>query len=653
MNKWHPILLLIFFVVLNTSVKANPYIDSLKTVSKFAKSDTLKYDAFRKLGRAYIDSSYSNSLLYFREALKVATKLRDREKIAHVYHQIGAVYFKKGEFNEAVLEYKNALSVFEYLNNIKGTANVYNDIGLVYKTIGKYEMAINSYSIALSKYEQLNEEEGIGVVSNNIGQIYFYRDEYPKAIQYFTKFLNVSKTLNRSFDVAGASNNIAAAYMELKQYTKAYGYYQNALSVYDSLNIKLGVAILNDNIGSLFAKTDKYDIALDHHLIALSVFKNLNSRPRMAYTLKNIGFVYLKLGNYKIAIDYLTQSQNLALEYSQLETLKEVYYFLDETFQAQKNYKDALTNYKLFVQVRDTLLNQQTKEKLNTLEIQNESDRKTRELTFLQTKLKQQHVFNITTASIGFIFLFLLVLFGWDNYRKRSKVNKLSIQKQILVSELNDLIVENDYKDQLPCPYNIHILHNSHCNTNKLNFLKVHTDKYSALISIAFRESFPEIVILSTQIKKQIFKLLKSDTFPSSQKILLECERLTEDFRLVFAIKSKPEYNVILFDNNSKTIYPLVQNSGWFFSNNEVIPLSKSNFRGEGLGFSDSESLVLLIHDSNNNLSASGIHQYIENTVLSAKDTGFLNQIEVLKSSSEFWVGSLKNDQDFILLAIN
>jgi tetratricopeptide (TPR) repeat protein len=640
------------FLIFCLSLLGNPYIDSLKQVERTAKHDSIRLNALRELGRAYVDSNFTKSLHYFNSALQIATKLRDRINMAYAHQTSGLVYFNMGEFNEAINQYNNALSIYLYIDKTKGVADVYNDIGLIYKTMGKYAQAIENYSLALSKYEILKDKHGIGMVANNIGQIYFYRDDYQNAIQYFSKYLNISKDLNKQIDVAGASNNIAAAYIELNNYDKAYEHYQTALLIYDSLNIKSGVAILNDNIGSLFAKSSNYAKALDHHLYALSIFKAINSKTRMAYNLKNIGFVYLKLQKYNQAIDYFQQSKTLAIEYSQLETLKEVYFFLEEAYASQHKYFEALASYKLFVQIQDSLKSQETGELLANLELQHESDKKTRDLEYFQAKIEQQKMFNLTVASIGLVFFLFLLVFAWDNLNKRKSLKRLLIQKKILNEELNYSVSNTPNTNNYNAPFKIKIISNRTSLTSSLNYFHIESQRYYVIVTIAFNQNFDEIGIVISALKKHLHNQIKNNVSVSQETLLDDCSRIFNDYKKTFSINSEPIFNLLVFDVSDRKVFTHTQSLAWIVSNEEVKELPNRT----ALTPMDSVSQVFVFVGENSrnfNHSSNELTAHLSKAVDSIKNNSFNNQIEILKSSIDFWQDSFQNKQNFFILAVN
>jgi len=412
-------------------------LDSLINRIKSERIDSDYYKTCIKIASIYSDSSYNKALDYYNMALNVAERSSDRKKVAHVYHQIGYMYQRKGEFPTALTNLKNALAIHEYIKNKKGIGQLLNDIGLIYRTWGKYEQALDNYFKALMLFDEIGDVGNGAMASNNIGQIYYYREEYVKAIDYFKKYLQVNIKNKAPRAIAGASNNIASAYMELENYDEALNYFVRSMRIYDSLGIKLGVAVIKDNIGTLFLRKKQYNDALLYHTDALKFFEETGSQPRLCYTLQNIGLVYTKLNKPDLAIEYLNRSLDLALKLKQRETQKDVHEALSDVYSRTKNYEQAFLNYKRYVQINDSLINAETVGKIESIQAEYEAQKKEKELSEINQKLHNQKIVLILSAGLFLLFIFFIVLFIRENFHKKRTIANSKEQTRSLYSLLS------------------------------------------------------------------------------------------------------------------------------------------------------------------------------------------------------------------------
>lgn len=656
MVKWIFLFLLLFPSFFSTlSANEVTYIDSLKRVELESKIDTVRLNALSKLAIAYYDSAYDKSINYWKAALEIASRIRNREKMAHIHHQIGFILFQKGEFQQALHEYKNSLSVHEFINNRNGIGQIYNDIGLVYKTWGKYEIALENFLKGLAIFEEIKSSFGISMVSNNIGQIYYYKQDYTNAIKFFNTYLTVNQKLKYPLAVAGASNNIASAYMELEKYDDAYKYFEKAKNIYDSLGIAVGVAIISDNIGTLYSKTEKYVDALNNHLIALNHFKRIGSKTRMARTLNNIGYTYYKLNDYNNSIKFLLEAKLFASKLGQREVEKEVYSNLSDVLSAKNEHKEAFRYFKLMTSLKDSLLNLETKEKLLTLELQFDADKKGRELQFFQSKLKQQKNFTLIIGSLGTLFLLLLFFLVNENIKKGKTINKLSFKK----TESYKLIENSLYKAN---SLNI----NSRICKIPCSILQVTSNAFEIEV-ISSGKTFDDVCILIPAEKKLEGFAISVQLLHKELVNIFEFEAQINVKHLVEHLNSKwlyindiienildpPALNFIAYNSSQKSITVIGRSVNVWLCNGKYTTQLESNIETLLEINVEMESILFVLSQENNNFSNELIG-FIDKTFKSL-DGVCEGQIEVFCSAIETWKYSNQNDKKigFSILKLN
>jgi tetratricopeptide (TPR) repeat protein len=411
-------------------------IDSLINSLKNEKVDSVCYHTCLKIARIYADSAYDKSLLFYNKALEIANKLSDEKKVANLYHQIGSLYQRKGDFQSALTNLNNALTIHEYQGNKIGIGQLLNDIGLIYRTWGKYDRALENYVKALKLFDEIGDVENGAMVSNNIGQVYYYQENYEKSIEFFKKYLVANKRSKEPRAYAGASNNIASAFMELGRLDDALEYYVRSMRIYDSLGIKLGVAVIKDNIGTLFLRKNQYNDALLYHSDALRIFEKSGSLPRLCSSLQNVGLAYWKLNKPEVAINYFNRSLDIAKSINQKETQKDVYDALAEVYSQKKDFEKAYFYYKQFVQLKDSLSNAETTGKIETLQSDYEAQKKEREIEEINHRLYNQKFTFILSAGLFILFIFMIFLIIKENQQKKKTIKDSLAQ----INHLTDII---------------------------------------------------------------------------------------------------------------------------------------------------------------------------------------------------------------------
>jgi tetratricopeptide (TPR) repeat protein len=188
---------------------------------------------------------------------------------APIYHQLGLIKNRQGEYQEAITFYEKALEIHKKSlpSNDPYLAKSYNNIGLVYLKLGDYSKALSSHEKALGIQQQSlpPNHPSLGMSHNNIGAVYYNMGDYSKALSYYEKDLEISqKSLPPNHPDLGASyNNIGLVYRKMGDYSKALSYYEKDLEICQK------------------------SLPPNH--------------PRLGGSYNNIGFVYETMGDYSKA----------------------------------------------------------------------------------------------------------------------------------------------------------------------------------------------------------------------------------------------------------------------------------------------------------------------------------------------------------------
>ncbi len=635
------VLLQIYF-----SATSNPQIDSLRLVIRDAKHDTTRYSAFYNLAQAYYDSAYQKSIHYFDKALEISNKQNNWEQVADIHHHIATVYFNQGEFSKALLEYQNALSVYMVHNDIKGIGHVNNSIGVLYKTWGQYPKALEYLLKALTDFEKIGYRAGIGMASNNIGQIFFYQSDYQKAIDYFVIHYDVSKSIGNAFAMAGAANNIAASYVELNDYPLALKKYHEAVHIYDSLNIQSGVAILNDNIGSLLAKSNDYEAALSYHLKAKQVFESIGSKSRLSYTLKNVGYAYLKLKYYSKSLECLTEAMSIADELNQQETLKEVYYHLSEVNELMGQSQRALSYYKQYSQIKDSLHSIERKQKVDELELKYEADKQRSELTYLSARIEQHRYFLLALTLLTFFFISLGILIIRVNLKRKNLLRRLVSSSQSSLSDLNSMA---------------HELVNKPLSRYEVLWPKTTNSlKDISLIEANGSKTCTLVLLASKALPIQYLGYLVNRSLDQKQNKELDINISSFDFIVNHSIKTLS--NSFQIDDKEVSIGAInFSDNPFLISKNSVAVWVISNgqatlYTDTNQAFSDvkrisiTKHFVLIANASQNNPSFKSLVIQLDKTISLLIDKDEASQREILQGTIENFLNSVEEEIELAFL---
>lgn len=337
--------------------------DSLQTILKNAKEDTAKVKILHALFLEYEFTDDGKAKECLNQALTLSNKIDYKKGLATTYTFLGFLSEDKGDNKQALTHYQTSLKISEKIADKKGIAASYNNIGAVHYAKGNYPEALNYYFASLKIREEINDKIGIAASYNNIGVFYADQNNYPEALKNHLTSLKIEQEINDKNGIAASYNNIGIIYKQQGNYQEALTNYFASLKIKETIGDKTGIAASYNNIGNIYTIMGNYADALKNQIASLKIEEEIGDKEGIALSYSNIGDLYSKQKRYKEAEEYLLKSKKLSLEIGHKECLRFVYSSLAELDSAKGNFKSAYQNYRQFILYRDSLDNEQSRNK--------------------------------------------------------------------------------------------------------------------------------------------------------------------------------------------------------------------------------------------------------------------------------------------------
>ncbi|MBN4049596.1 tetratricopeptide repeat protein [Bacteroidales bacterium AH-315-N07] len=361
--------------------------------------------SYNNIGNIYqSQGNYSSSLTYYFKSLKIEEELGNKQAIAGSYNNIGKIYDDQGNYPSALAYYFKSLNIDEELGNKQGIARSYNNIGIIYKNQGNFPSALDYYFKSLKIQEELGNKQGIANCYNNIGIIYDYQGNYPSALAYYFKSLKIQEELGNKQGIGRSYTNIGIIYDYQGNYPSALAYYFKSLKITEELGDQQGIAMCYTNIADLLTQLSQTpdsvylsmqeslskhpslsglrggwagteEIALTYYLKSVSIAEEIGERNLSTYPLRGIGSLYIKQERAREALPFLLQSIEIAKEIGVVDELSDGYKILSEAYLQLNDYKNALANHKLYVEIKDTLHNEEKSKAIGAVEVRYEFEK--------------------------------------------------------------------------------------------------------------------------------------------------------------------------------------------------------------------------------------------------------------------------------------
>ncbi|OFY82188.1 MAG: hypothetical protein A3F72_08220 [Bacteroidetes bacterium RIFCSPLOWO2_12_FULL_35_15] len=366
-------------------------------------------------------------------------------------------FWQTGEYDKALNYAKTALSIAKKLNLKKGITGAYNNLGVTYWYQGHYAKALENHLAALKIKEELVEQaeknndsvklkeskNSVAKSFNNIGMVYDAQRNFPKALEYYEQALKIQEELGDRNGVASDLNNIGNVYHSEKNYSKAITYFLRCLKMMQEMGNKMGIESSLANLGNVYKSQRNYPKALEYDMQCLAMAEELDDRNGITVSLNNLGLVYSELGQYEKALEFLNKGLISAKEIDSKEWMKISYEGLSDLYERMKQPAKALAYYKLFSDVKDSLLNDDNNKHIAQMQTQFDSNKKDNEINLLnkdkvlkETEIQKQKAETEKQQTqrnafiVGFALVILLALFIFRSYRQKQKANVIITEQK-------------------------------------------------------------------------------------------------------------------------------------------------------------------------------------------------------------------------------
>ncbi len=512
------LLLLTFNIIILTCFTQNNTIDSLLTVLKTAKEDTTKVNVLNKLFLQYEFSDDVKAKEYLNKAMMLAQKIYYKKGLAITYTYFGYFADDKGNYLNALKTFLTALKIYEAIGDKKGIADSYGNIGNIYYSQGNYPEALKNYSAALKINEVIGDKKEISKSYNNIGVIYGNQGNLPEALKNIFTALKIKEEIGDKLGIANLYINIGMIYFEHGNYPEALKNYFSSLKIYEKIGDKLGISDSYNNIGIIYSNQENYPDALENHFASLKIRKEIGDKSGIADSYNNIGNIYAKqaellrspdsmvyqkqlftealkhqfaslkikeeigaktgiassyinLGSINIKLKKLVQAKKdlenalaLSSEIGNKNQIRDCYSNLSTLDSIQGEWKAAYNNHKLYILYRDSIYNEETKEKTIQASMNYEFEKKEaltkaaqdKKDALAATEMKKQQFIRYAVSGI-LILVILFTLFLYNRYRlirKQKNIIELKerethTQKEIIEEKHKEITDSINYAERI------------------------------------------------------------------------------------------------------------------------------------------------------------------------------------------------------------
>jgi tetratricopeptide (TPR) repeat protein len=370
--------------------KGRALADSAIALARVLTDMTAQATAWRNRGlNCFRQGEDSLALAAYRQAFDLDRVSDNKKGMGKTLHALGLLYNSQSEYTTAIDYHQQALDISSGLKDSIAMANAANSIGINYLYLANYPRAIEYYQRALTVYQRQGDQHGMGLVYTNLGIVYRRMSKPVISIDYCNKALACYAGRDEALQKANVLANMANVYDDMGDMMKALSYYTGSLQIQESVHNERGIASNCLNMGIVYGELGKYAEAFAYLRRGLQIYTAAADKSSMAIALSELGKLCqrapadvlreqgIALGErYARAIRYEQAALGLAEDIGSTDTQRDIWEILSGIYESKGETGSALAAYKKFVLLKDSVLNDDSRQKITRLTLEYEHDKK-------------------------------------------------------------------------------------------------------------------------------------------------------------------------------------------------------------------------------------------------------------------------------------
>ena len=498
MNKPY-ILIFAIFISLQSLGQKSSVMDSLLTELESAQEDTVKVEILLRLFNPTVINDLELAYEYTDQAQILSEKLSFDKGIAAAFQRKGIIWGYRGNVKKARENYLKAIEVHQRLDHELIAATLIFNLGLLYQEQGNYDSALVfnekaaeiflsyndslKYASSLDLFSSIHNEKGNYFLNLKyateaadifhkygdelreadalikIGMGFGVLEDYRSAIEYYESAIKLYRKHQDKHWENFAIQKIAQAYLSMNDLTKADSIIDYSLQLSDSLGAIQTLSEGYDVKGEIFFAKGEYNRAIEYFQKALKTNEDAADSTFIATEYISIGRCYQQLGLSDKAMNSYLSVLPISLKMDVKENLKTIYENVSEIYEHSGNEGQAFNYYKKYVNVKDSIYNNEKSRLIADMQTKYDTDRKEKEIalqnqtiTILEQKAEIQELIRMRLI-VSIVVVMIFFLLGLYVLWLRMKKNKL---KQEIENER--LTFELDLKKRELTTHTLHII---------------------------------------------------------------------------------------------------------------------------------------------------------------------------------------------------
>lgn len=371
------------------------------------------------------------SLQRYDTAIVYAKRANDKFLEASALLGAGQARWYRSNFRGAIDTVSKAIAIFRALDARRKSIRLHLAFSLriisnIYHAVGDYENAFNAASESLS----LNNEDRLNKTLSLIqmGALYKSMHDYATALVYFHQAEDLDpKPLG--YEYRELNTQMGLLYSERGQFDSALYHYRRALPGHPfSSNVNL-------RIGECYLLQHKFDTAYEYLYKVYNEEKIINDLPILLPAMMGLARIYIHRNQSDSSLLLAREAYGIASERGIRQEKRDASLLLANIYEIKNNNDLALSFYKQYVALKDSILSDQFKGQLYSFKRRSDDAAHESELRFLRNV--------VLVIVLAALFIYLVLMLRHKNEKLRLKQQSTNLEMQALRAQMNPHFIFN------------------------------------------------------------------------------------------------------------------------------------------------------------------------------------------------------------------
>ncbi len=380
-----------------------------------SRDQVLCYD---KLGGiAMVRSDFSQAMSYYRQADRLLQSMDWPREEAVILGNLAALHKEIGQYDSTLILNERFLEVARTLENPVFIGFGLDLKGQIYHNRGQFDLATQQHLLALRQYEMAGDSSRMADAMRTAGEAMTSAMHLKDAESYLNRSKGIYERINDQYYLSQTYRDLGYVYFLREDYGQSQQAYQQSLDISEALEDPFGVGQSLANLGDWADSTGQLDLAIDYYQRALVLFNQIDDSYSAASVQQHLASIAFRQKNISEALALLNSSQSTFQEIQAYSMMKDGYKLYATIYENQGLSTDALTAYRQYSVIRDSLNTIAKTRQLEEAKLMYEVEKKDQEIALLNQgilleKLEQRQL-TIALVGLGAIAALIIYILWW------------------------------------------------------------------------------------------------------------------------------------------------------------------------------------------------------------------------------------------------